>query len=143
MNQLPAIDSVFIKLEVNQQQLLYIKLSKSGAVNRAGDGSPEDASSMFMGNTSEPFLENWLKLLPAEMLENTGRYTFPDPQGDICLLTIALEGPEMNTGFEFSYGSLSDGPPEDIIELVEGAMEITDEWYETQKASRQQKRKKG
>ncbi|MEZ4774502.1 MAG: hypothetical protein R3D00_15060 [Bacteroidia bacterium] len=143
MEHLPAIDSVFIKLEVNQQQLLYIRLSKSGAINRAGDGSPEDASSMFMGSSPEPFLESWLELLHADILEIAGRYTFPDPKGDVCILTLALEGPETDTGFEFTYGSLSEGPPEDIIELVEAAMAITDEWYENQKSSRQQKRKKG
>ncbi|MDX2246692.1 MAG: hypothetical protein SF052_07955 [Bacteroidia bacterium] len=142
MEQLPQIEKIFIRLEVNQQQLLYIMLSKSGAVNRAGDGSPEDAANMFMGNSDEPLLDDWLELLPEDILTMAGRYTFPDPQGDVCNLTLALEGPEVNTGFEFVYGSQSDGPPEDIIQLVEAAMEITDEWYENQKFSRQQKRKK-
>ncbi|MEZ4826398.1 MAG: hypothetical protein R3C61_08900 [Bacteroidia bacterium] len=143
MTELPSIESVVIKLEVNQQQLLYIRMSISGAVSRAGDGSPEEAAFVFMGRTDQPFLESWLDQLSPDMMEMTGRYTFPNPQGDHCVLSITLEGPDTDTGFEFTYGSLSDGPPEDIIELVEAAMDITDEWYAEQKNSRRQNRKKG
>ena len=52
------IQQVHIQLSIQEQDLLRIMLSASGAINRMGDGSLEDSSpAFFMGRTEEPFFE--------------------------------------------------------------------------------------
>ncbi|MEM7660308.1 MAG: hypothetical protein AAF399_29650 [Bacteroidota bacterium] len=136
----PHITQVFIKWEVDGQQVLMIYLSRSGAINRLGDGQAEpEVTQLCMGRVAEPWLEEWLGQLDPAWLEQAGRYTMPDPKGKMCTLAIALEGEDLDTGFAFTYGSESMGPPEEMVQLVDVALELTDEWYEDQLPKKQRK----
>lgn len=140
---LTNIDRIFIKFEVDKQEILMITLTRNGTVNRMGDGSGDSDSLYFaMGRTEDSLLEEWMKNLNDEILSFAGRYEYPDPKGKICHLTIALEGEGVDTGFEFTYGEESDGPPEEIFQLVEAAVLLTDPWYEDQQSRKRQRKKR-
>ena len=124
--------NVNIKLESDGKQILNIFFSDSGAINRVGDGSNELISRFFMGRTEEPLFQAFIENFSDDLLKMVGRYEFPNPQGELCSLTITLEGDEVETGFEFTYGSESDGPPEEIVDLVNLALDLTDPWYKEQ-----------
>ena len=140
------IDRIYIKMEVEGQEVLIINLTRSGGISRMGDGSGEKETLYFaMGRSEEPLLKEWLKSLDDEMLSFVGRYEYPHPKGKICHLSIGLEGNELDTGFAFVYGDESEGPPEEIFHLVENAVLLTDPWYEDQQDRKRQRkaRKKG
>lgn len=131
------IESVHIQLEVEGETVLSIKLSASGTLNRMGDGSGEkEQSGWFLGSTEEPLFAEWGSLLNDELMAMTGRYEYPDPIGEKTELTISLEGNGESTGFGFIYGSDSVGPPEEIMELVNAAVDVTEDWWESQKFKR-------
>jgi hypothetical protein len=136
MPQISEIDRAFIKWEVAGEQVLMILLSRNGTLNRMGDGEQAKKHPMYLGNTEEPLLEQWLAELDPGWLEEAGRYEMPDPEGDICVLTIALEGEGLDLGFAFRYGSDSMGPPEEMVHLLELALDLTDPWYEEQLSRR-------
>lgn len=122
-------ESVSLKLEVDGKTELMIFLSKSGTINRLG-GEEEGAKRskrMQMARTEEPLFEAWLEGLTPSMLEMTGRYTLPDhDKGQKCYLELALSGDGLDTGFSFEYGNEGMGPPEEILQLVNRLVAVTD-----------------
>ncbi|MDW3649081.1 MAG: hypothetical protein R8P61_18575 [Bacteroidia bacterium] len=126
------IENVHISLVVNEEQVLALRVSKSGALNRMGDGSDDPKMRlMFMKRIEEPLFDRLMEILSLDLLSMVGRYTFPDPKGDITQLLITLEGEkDTETGYEFVYGSDSEGPPEEIIDFVEYAVELSDPYWE-------------
>ena len=134
------IMQIFIKWEVDGESILNLMVSKSGAINRMGSVDGQTKGKLAMGTTDAPLFENMLEGILQEWLEHAGRYTMPNPKGKAAELSIAFSGDELDLGIAFTYGTQSDGPPEDIIEYVEYALEITDPWYEEQT---QKKKRKG
>ena len=126
------IENVHISLVVNEEQVLALRVSKNGALNRMGDGSDDPKMRlMFMKRIEEPLFDRLMEVLSVDLLSMVGRYTFPDPKGDLTQLLITLEGDnDIETGFEFVYGSDSEGPPEEIIDFVEYAVELSDPYWE-------------
>ena len=126
------IENVHISLVVNEEQVLALRISKNGALNRMGDGSDDPKMRlMFMKRIEEPLFDRLMEILSVDLLSMVGRYTFPDPKGDLTQLLITLEGDnDTETGFEFVYGSDSEGPPEEIIDFVEYAVELSDPYWE-------------
>ncbi|MEM8889860.1 MAG: hypothetical protein AAGD28_17930 [Bacteroidota bacterium] len=126
------IENVHISLVVNEEQVLALRVSKNGALNRMGDGSDDPKMRlMFMKRIEEPLFDRLMEILSVDLLSMVGRYTFPDPKGDHTQLLITLEGEnDSETGFEFVYGSDSEGPPEEIIDFVEYAVELSDPYWE-------------
>lgn len=139
------IRKVHLALEVEGNTVLSILLTREGKINRMGNGTGDpEQSGWFMGQTEEPLLADWVKLLSPELMELTGRYEYPDPLGERCELTITLEDETGNsTGFAFTYGTESDGPPEEIFELVNAAMDLSEPWWEAQRLRKQQGKGKG
>lgn len=138
------IEHVHFSLAVNDEQVLAIRFSQSGALNRMGDGSDDpEARIILMKRVKEPIFEQLLEALSDDLLALVGRYSFPDPKGDLTQLLITLEGKEdQETGFEFVYGAESDGPPEEIIDFVEYALELSDPYWEAYLASKRQPSRK-
>jgi hypothetical protein len=132
---LQAAEQVFAKLEVSGETEIMVMLSRSGSVNRKG-GMDDEHNPFCMGFVEEDLLGAFLEAIPEELMELAGRYTFPDPQGALCVLSIALEGKNLDTGFEFTYGEKSDGPPEEIVTLFELLLDLTDDWYHEQRAKK-------
>ncbi|MEZ4686528.1 MAG: hypothetical protein R3B47_10810 [Bacteroidia bacterium] len=118
-----------LKLEVDGETELMIFLSKSGTINRLGgeEEGEKRNTRMQMSRTEEPLFEAWLEGLEPAILEMAGRYTLPDhDKGQACYLELALSGDNIDTGFAFEYGSEGMGPPEEIVELVNRLVAVTD-----------------
>ncbi|RMG71748.1 MAG: hypothetical protein D6722_06375, partial [Bacteroidetes bacterium] len=98
MIDLQKLTHIHIKLRVGEADLLGLMMSRSGTLNRLGDGEDEQPP-FFMGRTEEPLFEEFVAQLSPELLELTGRYTFPDQQGVPCELVLALAGEGIDTGF--------------------------------------------
>jgi hypothetical protein len=135
MPKVSDIIAINIVLEVNNNQSLFILLATDGSINRLGNGGVNNQDKdLFMGITLEPLFEQLMSHLTDEMLEFMGGYDIPEKKGFPCSLSIGLmftNGEE--NGFEFSYGSESHGPPQEISEFVIAALDITEPWYQAQK----------
>jgi len=129
---LDQIDQLEIKLTVANEVYLQIVMMRNGMVNRRGDGNEADGS-LVMGRPEEPIFEAYLQAIPPELFAEVGRYELPDQQGDPSELVISFSGEGVDTGFAFRYGSESMGPPEEFVELVDLALELTEEWYQTKR----------
>ena len=101
-------------------------------VNRRGNGNEADGA-MVMGRPEEPIFEQLLAAIPPELFDGAGRYALPEPQGDPSELRLSFTGPDLDTGFAFQYGSESMGPPDEFVELVELALELTEDWYQSKR----------
>ncbi|MEO0898323.1 MAG: hypothetical protein AAFY71_18060 [Bacteroidota bacterium] len=125
------IDRIYLQWLIEEENLITMMFSRSGSINRRGDGE-NLGGRPAMGRVEEPLFQQLLEALPLDWFQNTGRYTLPDPKGKMAKLTLAFEGEKLDTGFEFMYGTQSDGPPEDMVEYIEFAMELSEEWYQSQ-----------
>ena len=129
------ISAICITIEVEKESVLFILLTEDGTINRSGTGYEHNTENdLFIGITDKSLFFKLRELITDQMLTNMGGYDVPDKKGKNCKLNIALsfEGGHDN-GFGFIYGSESQGPPKDICEIVEKAINITDPWYKKQK----------
>ncbi len=129
------IDGVAMTLEIDSKQALFVLLAKDGTVNRMGSGSPSTADGdLFIGRTDPPLLPEALKGLSDRKLEFTGGYDVPKKRGLPCRLSISLRFRDgSDDGFGFTYGSESQGPPNEIAAFVHGAVMATHPWYQEQR----------
>ena len=124
------INQVFIKWECDENVLVNLMLSASGAVSRMGDGTGDPANTkLCMGHVDEAIFTEWVAALDEAILAWTGRYVMPGSEEKTCMLSLSLSGENLDTGFEFTYGMDADGPPEEIVNLVDFALKLTDDWY--------------
>lgn len=140
MPTVSEIQAIHITLEIDGNNALFVLLANDGTVNRLGTGAVDNSeTSLFIGVTDPPLIDEVMKSLNDEMLEHMGGYEIPDQKGASCLLTIGFQfsGGEEN-GFRFSYGAESEGPPGEIIRLVIAAVEATEPWYTEQKEATNQ-----
>jgi hypothetical protein len=130
-----AVTGIFITLKVEDEQALFVLLSSDGTVNRAGTGSDENVENdLFIGRTSPEMFEALKSRIRPEALQWEGGYAAPDPAGQTCELTVGfMHNDDSESGCRFRYGSESQGPPEELCDLVMAAIEITNPWYEEQK----------
>jgi hypothetical protein len=134
------IQRLLMKMSVGEDQVLSLMVSRSGALNSMGDGNPgSEVRELVMGQTDEPLFDELLQAIPDEWMAHTGRYEMPEIKGARCELSVALEGETEETGFAFTFGTQSDGAPEEFVDLVEMAMEMTDEWYQANRKPQQRK----
>ena len=136
MPKVADINAVNITLETGDEQSLFILLAADGSINRMGTGEIENTDrNLFLGVVNEPLFDQLMGYLNDEMLDYMGGYETPDSQGVPCTLMIGLsfDNGEEN-GFGFKYGSESTGPPHELVEFVMAAIELTDPWFEDQKA---------
>ncbi|MEM6632427.1 MAG: hypothetical protein AAF694_22345 [Bacteroidota bacterium] len=141
MTEISHIDAIFLKWESEKGPLLIISCSRSKSISRLGDTSlTHPPSPIQMGKTDEAIFERLMDLVASEWFEFTGRYEFPNIQQNPQTLTIQFTGEEVDTGFEFAFGEGSEGPPEDILEFVEYAVELTEPWYQEKVAAKKQRK---
>jgi hypothetical protein len=129
-------DKVLIDLRIDGKTALFILLTEDGTVNRMGSGCKGNTDrGMFIGRNREPLFSRFMARITPELLRNQGAYELPNREGAECELTLlcGYRGSERSAGFQFIYGSESQGPPREIAELVEYAAELTTPWHEEQK----------
>ena len=66
-----------------------------------------------------------------QLFENINR-VFEDPErkGKACSLEIIVSMKDQTTGAKFIYGTETMGPPKEIRDFIEKAIELTNDWYE-------------
>lgn len=128
------IDAVVINQEVDGQPSLFVLLANDGTINRIGTGAIDNSEkALFIGQTGDGLFERFMEKVDEAIFENSGAYKHPDPKGRACKLELAFRRPSGPLGFEFHFGSESEGPPEEISALVIHAIELTEPWYTKQK----------
>lgn len=128
------VQSVCLELLVGEQQMLYILLGANGTVNRLGRGTIDnDEHTMFYGNTADRLFESFMLDVDDQLFGFAGSYVDSEYDGEKCKLTMLFQDElEDWTGFEFIYGSESQGPPTEICDLVVSMIDLTDPWYDRQ-----------
>ena len=127
------IQQIEIKLLASEEALLHLVMTRGGMVNRIGDGE-QPGGKMAMGRPEEPIFEEWLAAFQQvdAKLEHVGRYHLPEPKGESSELSISLSGEGFEQGYAFYFGSESMGPPEEFLALTELALDLTEDWYQSQ-----------
>lgn len=136
----PEFDKVVITLEVNGDIALFILLAEDGLVNRMGSGTINNCDrEMFIGRSPEPLCDRLMARFDFDLLAHRGRYELPDRQGAHCELSVLFGCRQDRTslGFEFVYGSESEGPLPEIADFVRHAAELTAPWHEERKRAAQ------
>jgi len=135
MPKVADINAVNITFEKGGKQALFILLAADGTINRMGTGSVSNKdNALFIGVTQERLFDQLMTKLNDDMLDHMGGYDVPEQRGVSCKLAIGLSFANAgDNGFGFRYGSESEGPPRDIIEFVNAAVQLTDAWFHQQK----------
>ena len=131
------INLVTLSLDINSKQSLFILLGKDGAINRIGSGTIKNKDkTLFIDNVEKKFLQRLMKFVPFDWskLQGIYRIDIPDKKGKNCELQVLFKD-EYNKdyGFVVTYGSRSEGPPNDIREFIINAVQITQPWFDEQK----------
>ena len=124
------IEILWIILKIEKKDSLFILLGRDGSVNRQGTGiEGEEQSALYIGKHSGIF-EPVVAYLDEEFLKNMGGYKSNDIQGKVCVLQVNFEFSDGTTnGFAWKYGLESQGPPNELRDLVVKAIELTDPIY--------------
>jgi len=125
-------------LEVDGKQKLFILLEQDGTIQRSGTGSEDSTETrLYMGRTQPPPLDALRQKVRADLFQYGGIYDLPNPAGKPCKLVVGLDGEGGAVGFEIRFGSESLGIPAELYQLLCDAIDITEPWYEQQKAGSQ------
>lgn len=128
------LNAVNIRLDVAGEHALFVLLGSDGTINRQGTGEEDGIDSrLFVGVTTEPVFDEFMAKVKEESLQHPGVFSLPEQKGKSCRLVILFTAAGKEIGFDFSFGSESEGPPMEIFKWVERAVELTDPWYENQK----------
>ena len=123
------VRAVLISLEIGKDMALFILLGSDGTVNRMGTGAKDNfEKAMFVGRSGDGLFAKFMALVDEGMLRHGGKYTLPNPQGQLCTLKLLFQIPKSwrgqdSIGFEFVYGADSEGPPAQVSDLVIAAVE--------------------
>ena len=114
---------------------LYLYCSQRTDINRLGTVTIDNKENdLYIGITKDQLFEHAITYITDDILKYMGSYDIPDKKGLACRLSIGIQfNDEEENGFGFSYGSESEGPPDEISELLIAAVQITDPWYQSQK----------
>lgn len=131
------IKTVSLRLDAGRENtILSILLAVDGSIKRMGNGRFSDIDAkkeLHIGAGQEQLFRDFVSHIPNDIFKYAGRYDLPEPQGLPCTLTLLFQGhDDSGVGYEFNYGSESQGPPEEIQELVTVAIETTNKWLEAQ-----------
>lgn len=125
---------VLITLYVETEQVLFILLTADGAVNRMGTGAVDNQEKrLFIAQSSGEMFEDLKSRIQRDSMQWEGGYRAPEQTGKTCCLTVGFMNDQGEQSVcKFQYGSESQGPPNDLCDLVMAAIEITDPWYQEQ-----------
>ena len=136
------IQQIYFRLSSEGRPYFSLMLSSTGSINRMGNGNSEEAfPQMAMGNIGPELFQELIDQIPEDWFSWAGRYTMPEQKGSREQLHIAFSSQQAETGFEFDYGSDSEGPPDELVSLTEYAISLTEEWYDEQLSRKNKKRK--
>lgn len=128
-----TITAAGVVMEAAGEQVLLIQMGADGSVSRQGTGAIDSSGApLVVGQTDPPLFDQFHPYLTDELIGYAGVYDEPDPKGTPVKLIIILEGHDEQARLEFNFGSQSRGVPESIYTLASLAVEITEDWYQSQ-----------
>lgn len=100
-----------------------------------GDGSADcKDNNLFIGKTEDNLFVQLKPFITEDMQEFLGQiFNAPDKKGRQCDLKVLFKSADVETGVQFLYGELSQGPPSSFRTLVTKAVQLTDSWARQQK----------
>jgi hypothetical protein len=130
-----TIGGILVKLDIADEQALFIMLASDGTANRMGTGAVGNAEKeLFIGRTSPELFQRLRRQVGADLLQWVGGFAHPSPQGELCRLTVGFmyeDGREAISRWQ--YGTESQGPPRAVADFVVAAVQITEPWFQEQK----------
>ena len=137
------VDKVLITLEVGESTPVFILLSRDGTIHRKGNGNPAADLPLKQGHSDDGHFEALLMTIDESIFQYAGIIRLPKPEGKECRLTIIFQGRgEGDISFRIIYGSESEGPPQELAEILINAVKLTDGWYNEQLALVEEKKGK-
>lgn len=136
MVSIRQISMVSISLVINEKSSLFLMMGSDGLVNRQGAGEEDSNDArLFIGQVNRSLFTDLIGGFRDEVLLNPGTFVIDEIVGKKCLLSIGFSSGADEVNFKFEYGTDSEGPPGEICDFVERAVELTDPWYEKQCAA--------
>ena len=128
------IDKVLITLEVGDRTALLILLAKDGSVHRKGNGNPERTDlSLVQAISHDGHFEALMMTINESIFQHTGVIRQPNPVGRECQLTLIFQGKnDADFSFRVIYGEESEGPPQELAQILINAVKLTEGWYQQQ-----------
>jgi hypothetical protein len=124
------IDKVLITLEVGDRTALLILLSKDGSLHRKGNGSPDNPLELAQGYSPDGHFEALMMTIDEQIFQYAGVLRLPNPVGRECRLSIIFQGQqEADFSFRVVYGEQSEGPPQELAQILINAVKLTEDWY--------------
>jgi len=129
------LDTCFIRIMYRDEEALMLLLSRDGAINRMGDGTPPDGagSTLYIGKVTEPLFDQLMEVIPPSLWEfrHVGRLDLDDRLGEDCLLTVLFgQSDGLAYRFEILFGSESVGVPRELQIVLARALELTEPWWQ-------------
>ena len=127
------IQRIAISLEAGERLSLLVELNDDGMIKRLGSGNSRNSDhDLYMGKTTPSLFLSLLEQVSDDLLARAGTYRLPDPEGESVTLRLLFAGDSDKSELTFIYGSESMSPPLEVQNLVARAVELTEEWYQSQ-----------
>ncbi len=128
------IDKILITLEVGDQTALLILVAKDGSVHRKGNGNPANTDLVLaQGISHDGHFEALMMTIDESIFNHTGVIRLPNPAGRECRLSLIFQGRnEADFSFRVIYSEESEGPPQELAQILINAVKITEGWYQEQ-----------
>ena len=125
------LDKLLISLDVGEKNALLIILTKDGTICRRGNGSGYSSNMpLLKGSSYDGHFEALLMTVSEETLLYAGVFNQDPKLGKDCQLMIIFNGKEeQEINFKCTYGENSQGPPQELVQIIINAVKLTDPWY--------------
>ena len=137
------IDKVLITLEVGERTALLILVARDGSVHRKGNGNPDNTNlKLAQGISHDGHFEALMMTIDENIFQYAGVIRLPNPQGRECRLSLIFQGRnDVDYSFRVIYGEKSDGPPQELAQILINAVKITENWYTQQQQTQGDEKK--
>ena len=128
------IDKVLITLEVADRTALLILVAKDGSIHRKGNGNPANTNLVLaQGISHDGHFEALMMTVGENIFNHTGVIRLPNPVGKECRLSLVFQGRnDVDFSFRVVYGEESEGPPQELSQILINAVTLTEPWYQEQ-----------
>ncbi|CAM1359261.1 conserved hypothetical protein [Tenacibaculum litopenaei] len=131
-----TIESIQIDLFINKTHSLVIHLFNDGTIHRKGYGTTNfPDNDLYVGIIDPSIFENYIAQIHEGYLQHAGVYDFDTKLGEQCMLSYIINCKDQSYTFEYQYGSQSEGPHQEIANLLSDAIKITDPWFVKQRTT--------
>lgn len=132
------INQILITLHTGEKNGLFILLDKNGTIHRKGNGNADADLPLLQGRSTLGHFDALLMTVNENIFHHTGVIKMPNRVGEECTLTIIFQAGEIDYSFRVVYGQQSEGPPQELTEILINAVKLTQGWYDENQASLKQ-----